>query len=273
MDRKATAKETLRILQQGYYEYEKKQIDISKEHQKSIEETKLITPEQGALLVKEVIISKKKTSKISVKNMGTVQAILESKKETEDINQGIGVLNFASAKNPGGGFLNGAMAQEESLAASSGLYETLLKCPTYYKENRNCNSMMYTNFAIYSPQVVFFRDKRFSLIEKPVQADVLTIPAVNMGQVILKNEDITLAKKTMRDRMKLILAIFEKERVEHLILGAYGCGVFRNNPEEIAKWWKELLEEGYGEAFEHIIFAVLDNSEDKNCIRAFENIF
>ena len=98
------------------------------------------------------------------------------------------VLNFASAKNPGGGFINGAMAQEESLAASSCLYKTLTAHETYYKMNRACSTMIYTDHAIFSPDVVFFRDGRFGLLKEPVEASVLTLPAVNMGQAILKGK-------------------------------------------------------------------------------------
>lgn len=268
MDRKAIAKETLRILEQGYYEYDGKKIEIKEIQEKAVEQSKLISPEQGEKILQELLLQGEVTDDIQVKNISTVQGILEERKEK------IGVLNFASAKNPGGGFLNGAMAQEESLAASSGLYQTLTAQRRYYEENRSCGSMIYTDFAIYSKRVIFFRNERFQLIDSPVTADVLTLPAVNMGQVKLKNEDITLAKRKMKNRMRLALAIFASEGAENLILGAYGCGVFRNNPEDVARWWRELLiEEGYAKAFQKILFAVLDNSKDKKCLQAFERNF
>ncbi|MNN94036.1 hypothetical protein D3C81_2125930 [compost metagenome] len=76
----------------------------------------------------------------------------------------------------------------------------------------------------------------------------------------------------MKDRMRLALAIFADRGDQHLVLGAYGCGVFRNDPIEVAAWWKELLEEeGYDRFFKEIVFAVLDNSRTQACIRAFEN--
>ena len=104
-------------------------------------------------------------------------------------------------------------------------------------------------------------------------ASVLTLPAVNYGQVLLKGEDAGKAERTMKDRMRLALAIFASMGDINLILGAYGCGVFRNDPVKVADWWKELLDsEGYGALFAEIRFAVLD-AKDGKCISAFEREF
>ena len=183
------------------------------------------------------------------------------------------MLNFASAKNPGGGFLNGAMAQEESLAASGTLYRTQVAHEEYYRANRAQSSMMYTDHAIYSPGVLFFRDGSFRLTAQPAEADVLTLPAVNMGQVFQKGEDARRASQVMRRRMKLALAIFAHQGAQNLILGAYGCGVFRNDPEQIAVWWRELFQENMGQYFDAVSFAVLDRSRNQACMGAFEKVF
>ena len=269
MNRKNIAQETLKIQQQGYYEYNGNHIDFADQQKSSEKGSFLLTPEQGHQLVRELQPPKEGAfPAYRVVNQSTVQAIVELARE----GYSPAVLNFASAKNPGGGFLGGAMAQEEALAASSGLYSTLLLHETYYSVNRSCGTMMYTHHAIYSPDVVFFRDGRFDLLERPVTASVLTLPAVNMGQVLLKGEDADRAKQVMKDRMRLCLVIFAKQKDTHLILGAYGCGVFRNDPEEVAGWWKELLEvEGYGRFFREIVFAVMTRS-DKH-INPFEERF
>lgn len=273
MNRKEIAADTLRIQRQGFYEFEGRRVDFAAVQKRSEEGSELITPEQGAELVKTYRMQPRsqQAAKYSVANEATVKAVLDFAAAGQDR---VGVLNFASAKNPGGGFLNGAMAQEESLAASSGLYETQLRNEGYYAANRACRSMMYTDHAIYSPNVVFFRDERFSLLERPVTASVLTLPAVNYGQVLLKGEDPEEAKRVMKDRMRLALAIFANQGDTHLILGAYGCGVFRNDPVQVARWWLELLDdEGWGSLFAEIRFAVLDSSKDSKCIRAFEHAF
>lgn len=274
MDRKALAKETLEIMEQGYYEpttkekTEKKQIMIKEAMEQSIQDSILISPAES-----EKILEKYSTNtscnqpQTRVENISTVEAIrmLVAEGKTE-----IGVLNFASAKNPGGGFLNGAKAQEESLTVSSTLYPTLTAHEEYYRENRTNRSMMYLNYGIYSPEVVIFRDGAFQLAENFVKASVLTLPAVNMGQVILKGENVEEAKKVMRRRMKLALAIFAEQKAKHLVLGAYGCGVFRNDPKEVATWWKELLVEGMGQYFDSVFHAVLDHSKGQSCIKAFQ---
>ncbi len=262
MDRKATARQTLEIMEKGYYEIGKEQVDIGGFQTDSVERSFLLTPEQGEELLSRVSLKKSSAgsdlaSEIRIWNCSTVEAILKLTAEGKEA----AVLNFASAKNPGGGFLNGAMAQEESLAASSCLYQTLIAHEEYYKKNRACESMMYTNYAIYSPD------------EKPVFASVLTIPAVNMGQVVLKREDIRQAEQVMKERMKLILAVFAEQGCRHLILGAYGCGVFRNDVRKVAAWWKELLKRFFPEQFETVVFAVLDRSADQRSIQSSQTVF
>ena len=285
MDRKAMAKETMEILKQGYYEPEEtsnirqndsqksRQIRIKEAMEQSVRQSVLISPADGERLLKAWHLKVCKERKASssqpetrVENISTVEAIriLAAEGKVD-----IGVLNFASAKNPGGGFLNGAKAQEESLAVSSTLYPTLIAHEEYYRENRAYRSMMYLDYGIYSPEVLFFRDETFRLTDTPAAASVLTLPAVNMGQVLRKGEAVEEAKRVMRRRMKLALAIFAEQKAKHLVLGAYGCGVFQNDPREIAGWWSELLEEGIGGQFDSVFHAVFDHSKEGACIRAF----
>lgn len=286
MKRRGIARQTLEIMERGYYETGGRKVEIAQKQAYSVEHSLLVTPQEGCELLAGYEMgaaqdcagaAKRKAAGelpgiagyCTVKNCGTVDAILE----LCAAGKAPAVLNFASAKNPGGGFINGAMAQEESLAASGCLYKTLLAHEEYYHQNRACGTMMYTDHAIYSPEVVFFRDGRFDLLEEPVTASVLTLPAVNMGQVILKGEDIIQAQRVMRRRMLLALAIFAKQGCQHLVLGAYGCGVFRNDPQKVAKWWDELLSAYFPHTFESIVFAVLDRSADRKCISAFEKTF
>ena len=270
MNRKEIANETLQILEKGFYEKNGRRIDISAAHRKSVEQSRLILPEGWSALPAPPPGRVTETA-FTLRNCSAVRAVIDLRAAGADQ---IGGLNVASARNPGGGVLNGAMAQEESLAASGGLYPTQTAHPEYYERNRACKSMCYTDCAIYSPEVVFFRDEAFELLERPVTASVLTLPAVNYGQALIKGEDPGRAKAVMRERMRLSLSLFAAFGARNLVLGAYGCGVFQNDPAEISRWWKELFREAkFQNRFESVLFAVLDSSKNQACWRAFQKQF
>ena len=275
--RKQIAQETLRILKQGYYTTPSgRRIDISNAQKNSEDASYLLTPDEG-LALKEMYSPgntldrpfQKPDMHFEVANISTITAITNSRSSENSL----AVLNFASARNPGGGFLNGSMAQEEALAYSSGLYNIQIRHMEYYKKNRAYDLMTYTDHAIYSPDVVFFRDADFRLLEEPVLASVLTLPAVNMAQVRAKGENIDFSMQVMENRMCLALSILASEKNKTIILGAYGCGVFGNNPNNVARWWKELLiDVGYSSYFDTVLFAVLDKPYGEN-ITAFKRVF
>lgn len=94
------------------------------------------------------------------------------------------LLNFASARNPGGGFLGGARAQEEELCRCSGLYRTLLTQREYYETHRRERSLLYSDRIIHSPRVPFFRvAAKAPWLESPFLASVITAPAPNAGAI------------------------------------------------------------------------------------------
>jgi len=266
--RRELAQETLNIIQDGEYTVDGKIVDIADAVSFSREHSVLISQSEAQKLG-ENLLPKSGNIINEVINCSTLEAILQmgGKQITN-----IGVLNFASAKNPGGGFLNGALAQEESLAVASTLYDSQISCPAYYEVNREYKSMMYTDTAIWSPNVVFFRNDSGNLCQEPVKASVLTLPAVNYGQVILKGEDTDIAEQIMFQRMKIALSIFAKQESKVLILGAYGCGVFKNDPKKISAWWKELLS-AYGGYFDKVVFAILGRTKTQDTIKIFQDNF
>src|SRR5262249_11173709 len=95
--------------------------------------------------------------------------------------QRIAVLNFASARKPGGGFLGGAQAQEESLARSSALYLTLLRCPKFYEFHRSLDTCLYSDRIIYSPRCPVVRDDAGLWLSSPFLVDFITSAAPNAG--------------------------------------------------------------------------------------------
>jgi uncharacterized protein (TIGR02452 family) len=185
-------------------------------------------------------------------------------------------LNFASAKNPGGGFLGGSQAQEESLARSSGLYSSLTSQWAYYEANRACGTALYTDHMILSPDVPVFRDDTGQLLDAPYLLSILTAPAVNAGAVQSNEpEQLSLIAPTMTERIAKLLAVAAHHGYEHLVLGAWGCGVFRNDPVEVAGMFSAALGENgdFGNRFGSVVFAVLDHSENKAVVAPFQRRF
>ncbi len=182
-------------------------------------------------------------------------------------------LNFASARNPGGGFLGGSQAQEESLARSSALYASIAGSPMY-EHNRQEPSLLYSDHMIYSPLVPVFRDDDGALLETPYHVAFLTAPAVNAGAVRSNQpENAPLIAPTMARRLHRLLWLAHTTGHLDIVLGAGGCGVFGNDPTEIAAMFRAALGVGgdYRAAFDTIVYAVYDRSADRQVLAAFES--
>lgn len=182
-------------------------------------------------------------------------------------------LNFASAKHPGGGFLTGARAQEESLARASGLYACLRDHPMYDR-HRADRDPMYTSYAIYSPDVPIFRHDDGTLREQPYSCAFITAPAVN-AKVVLERRPSARAviRAAMQERIVRVLAIAAAHGHTALVLGAWGCGVFGNDPEEVAGLFHEALGGPFRGTFAQVIFAILDYAAEQPMIGPFRRIF
>lgn len=182
-------------------------------------------------------------------------------------------LNFASARNPGGGFLGGAKAQEEDLSRCSALYACLITQPDYYAVNRAQTSLLYTDHMIYSPGVPFFRDEQFELLERPFLVSVLTAPAPNAGEALRKDPAVgPQLREVVYSRALKVLRAAAHRGHRTLVLGAWGCGVFRNDPVEMAEAFATALRALPG-AFERVVFAVYERGGDGPNLRAFRERF
>ncbi len=192
-------------------------------------------------------------------------------------------LNFGSAKHKGGGFLKGSQAQEESLARASGLYSCLLQASAYYNANRSSKRHgMYEDLIIYSPDVPVFRDDNDVLIRHPWKTSIITAPAPNRGALTQRqsssNEEgsrvETLVRETFEKRIDMVLSTATHFGHRNLILGAWGCGVFKNDPKMVASLFKKaLLKKNFEGAFDNVIFAVLDRTKGRETFDAFNDAF
>jgi uncharacterized protein (TIGR02452 family) len=182
-------------------------------------------------------------------------------------------LNFASAKNPGGGFLGGAKAQEEDLCRGSALYVCQLEQPDYYAANRAQASMIYTDHILYSPDVPVFGDGR-DLLEEPYLLSFITAPAPNAGEARRHGESAREVRKALFRRARHVLAVAANEGHATLILGAWGCGVFRNDPAEVAEAFAEALADpALSGGFSRVVFAVWERDPSLGNFAAFRERF
>lgn len=185
---------------------------------------------------------------ITVSSNDTVSEIIKQAK----INVSwIGVLNFASFTSPGGGFMSGAHAQEEDLCHNSNLYERISSELDFYAYNiKHKNNGAYENRAIFSYDVKFIDPDT----NKSYLVDVITCAAPNKS--VGRYQNISWNNtEILKSRIKFILDIARTEKIQTLILGAWGCGIFGQDPREVAKLFKEELTSGKYN-FEKVIFAI-----------------
>ncbi|HFA49667.1 MAG TPA: TIGR02452 family protein [Bacteroidetes bacterium] len=259
--RRVIAEDTLYILDKGFFETPNGEIIDIKETQSLAENNTIVySPESSDLLIKNRvdIISNNKTE-IEVTKETTLNATRRLIKEGHT---DVLCLNFASAKNAGGGFLGGSQAQEESIARSTGLYNCQQKAAAYYKSNRKIRSCFYTDYMIYSPNVPIIKDEDGNNLEELVTASIITAPAVNTGVVKHREKDrMHEIEIVMKRRIEKVLAIALEHQHKAIVLGAWGCGVFQNKPEDIADYFKEIIETKFKNDFNKIVFAVYSKNE------------
>lgn len=176
-------------------------------------------------------------------------------------------LNFANGIRPGGGFLGGAKAQEEVLCRSSALYRTLVNDPMY-DEHRKRPRPDSTNWAIYSPDVPIFRHDDGTELDRPWLLSFITC-AAPVASRIGQPESGDLLQK----RIHHMLAIAQAFGYSVLVLGAWGCGAFGNDPRRTAIDFREALENDFSGAFSDVVFAITDWSPERRFLGPFRDVF
>lgn len=202
----------------------------------------------------------------------------------------IAVLNFASANSPGGGVVNGSSAQEESLCRCSTLYFNLSEdfmWKNFYLPHRHQLNSLYNDDLIYTPDVLIFKSDtdcpRLMPENNGKKVNVITCAAPNLREKpanifnpgndceAVKISDSELEAIHIKRGRKILEAACANEN-EVVILGAFGCGAFRNNPQVVAKAYEKLLEE-FKNSFETIEFAVYCSLRDDSNFRIFNSVF
>lgn len=263
------ARDTLRIIDGGGYERNGVRVDLGDGAKAAVAGTRVFSADELEAFLAAAPPSGDRRATIEVTGETTQEAtnrLVDREREND-----VALLNFASATRPGGGFLTGARAQEEDLARSSALYPCLEAQPAYYRAHRQLKSHLYTDAMIHSPRVPFFRVRGDALSERPYDASVITAAAPNAKRALLEAParagEVELV---FRRRTGKLLALAEHMGHPTLVLGAWGCGVFGNDPAMAADSFGTWLESSrFRASFSRIVFAVYDPAFDKPSFTAF----
>lgn len=263
MNNISIANETIKITADGYYEIDGKRIELP---HINFSEVEVITPEEGAELVRNTAVPDGKMCSITV----TAEDTFATASRFENAF----VMNFANAHNPGGGFRLGANAQEEALCRCSTLYASISSenAKTMYRYNNTHISSVESDHMLYSPNVCVFRDHHCVLTDKPFMTSVITVPAVNRrgAAIFASNKKI---EQAMTGRIRILLAAAAKHGHKNIVLGAWGCGAFGNKPDNVSGYFRKVIvDEEFGRLFDNVCFAIYGSEDSRNYL-SFKKTF
>lgn len=238
---------------------------------------------QEGVEVEGNIVQRDKPARIVVSKKRTLEAA------SAYVGKKVCILNFASATNPGGGVVKGSSAQEEAICRCSTLYPNLNEPKMwngFYRPHRQELNPLHNDDCIYAPGVIAFKSDtdypQMLPLNRCYKVNVITCAAPNLREkpsngmnsgdgdmaVKISNDDL---QELHEKRMRRVLEITAKKGNDVVILGAFGCGAFRNPPEVVARAMKTVVEE-YRNAFETIEFAVYCSPRDDSNYRTFKEV-
>lgn len=201
---------------------------------------------------------------------------------SENPSKKLAVMNFANAFNSGGGVMHGSRAQEESLCRTSTLYPVIARPEmwnTFYAYHRELNNYKATDALIYSENIVICKTEDDIPRRMPesdwVKTDVITIAAPQLTMNQCTNGGVFVSDAELFaihvKRAIHMLTVAASRKADILVLGAFGCGAFNNNPYIVANAYKVALEQ-FDKAFEKVVFAVFCTSDEAVNYKAFKEI-
>lgn len=178
------------------------------------------------------------------------------------------VLNMASRRNPGGGVTTGAGAQEETLFRRTNLFRSLYQFAPYasqygIKRSRHQYPLDRNFGGIYTPNAVCFREteqKGYALLDAPVRLSFITVAGMNRPDLTADGMIADHHVEPIKNKMRTIFRMGLVHGHDSLVLGALGCGAFRNPPRHVARLFHEVLDEAeFRNRYRRIVFAILDD--------------
>ena len=201
---------------------------------------------------------------VEVKNIDCLYAGVQLKEQGYNP----AVLNMASRRNPGGGVTTGAGAQEETLFRRTNLFRSLYQFAPYAEQYgikpSHHQYPLDRNFGgVYTPDAIYFREseqKGYALLEKPVSLSFITVAGMNRPDLTTGGMIANHHVEPIKNKIRTIFRIGLVHGRDSLVLGALGCGAFRNPPRHVARLFHEVMDEPeFKDKYRCIIFAILDD--------------
>ncbi len=216
---------------------------------------------------------------IELSTRRTTEATLKLHKESPNLR--IAVLNFANAYHPGGGVREGSPAQEESICRVTDLYRFLSntdpELQKFYKYHKEKASDLASERLIFSKDVTVLKNDGDAPLVLDVNdrfnIDVITMAAPDLSNPAIRDfmDDGRLFSCHLV-RAQHLLSVAAHNEVDILVLGAFGCGVFQNNPKVVVSAWKTALKI-FPKVFQKIEFAIYcGNALENDNYLAFKSI-
>ncbi|MCD8328939.1 MAG: TIGR02452 family protein [Ruminococcus sp.] len=200
-------------------------------------------------------------------------------KESGEANPEILLLNLASATHPGGHTRQGASAQEEDLCRRTSLLLSLESeaAKKYYQYNETLKTRMGSDSIIFSPNVEVIKSVSDPL-DAPFPVSVISCaaPMVRLGLEGMSQQEY---EAMLLNRINGILLVAASCGYRHLILGAFGCGIYGNDATLVSDLFARAIRyfsfngKDSSQLFDSIQFAVLCRPEKDYNFKEFYRNF
>ena len=260
-------RETMKAAEDGCYFVEEREVKIPVSFEQ-IKEVTLYAPEQVAQLSEQDTRVNEPT-RIKLRNQDTLEAAFELHQRRKETEKPILILNFANPHRPGGGIRSRPGTQEEHLCVKTTVLcslETEEAWP-FYQTNLDCGTQAQTDTILFSPNTLVIRNPDLSLREDPFPVAVMTVSAPIASR--MEVSELPDLENILNRRIHGMLRAAAAEGYTRLVLGAWGCGNFGNDPELVAR----LFHDNLTGIFEEVTMAVFDHSEDQYRYSCFAKYF
>lgn len=262
-------RETMKIAEEGKYLCKEKEVPLPFDG-RQIKNVKLYSAEQMSQLLEKPVTENCPAYHfcIVLRNQDTLEAAFELNRKRRENEKPVLVLNFANPHRPGGGIRAIPRTQEEHLCVKTTVLSSLEteKAWSFYQSNLDAGTQAQTDTILFSPNTMVIRNPDLSLREDPFPVSVMTVSAPIASR--MEPEEFHDLEEILAHRIRGMLRAAITEGYTRLVLGAWGCGNFGNDPVTVAKLFHNALHEtvhnctiaGY---FEDVVMAVLDTSVEQ----------